>query len=634
MKHLFARLLLCLAVLLALPAAAQNTSTTGDHTVANAPSEKEIAARVNAAAAKGGTPEEISQRIHAALAGTHYQLVGIDGNSNASERILSYDIDVAAHASNTLDVVETIRVVAQGIQVRRGLYRDFPTRYKDRYGNNVVVGFDVIDLKRDGQPEPWFTEHISNGVRVNFGNDDFLKVPATYTYTLHYRTNRQIGFFEDHDELYWNAIGTGWDFPIERASISVHLPQPAPIAQMKAEGYTGAQGSKDQHYTASLAEPGEARWVLTQPLQPREGLTIVLSFPKGLIAQPSSGQQVRWFLHDNRGVLVAVATFLLVFAYLLVNWLRIGRDPDPGIIIARYAPPAGFAPSELRFIKRMNFDDRCFSADLVDMAIKGLIRISSEPKRIGSKEWALQRTDNPPPNDLPNVQRMLYQKLFATDRFLSVTPENRAKLMGAKLSLLKSLNTAYNGRMFKRNAGPAGWAFLMGLAGMVTAFVISRGAGTVVLSVICLAMVMMLAWLGVLMAAPTPEGRKLLDEVDGLKLYLSVAERDDLARMRTPKLDSDRFQALLPYAIALDVEDAWTAKFTAAVGAAAAQQASSQMSWYSGSSFSSMSQFTSGLSGGFNSSIASASSPPGSSSGGGGGGSSGGGGGGGGGGGR
>ena len=580
MNHLLARFLLCLAAMLAFPALAQIDASSG------------------------------------------------------SERILSYDIAVTANANNTLDVTETIRVVAQGIQIRRGLYRDFPTRYKDRYGNNVVVGFDVIDLKRDGQAEPWFTEPMSNGIRVNFGNDDFLKVPATYTYTLRYRTNRQVGFFSDHDELYWNAIGTGWDFPIEHASVSVHLPQPVPVAEMQAEGYTGAQGSKGQDFAASIPEPGVARWALIKPLMPREGLTIVLSFPNGVIAKPSTEQRARWFLHDNRAILIGLGTFLLMFCYLLLSWLRVGRDPEPGIIIARYTPPAGYAPSELRFIRKMNFDDRCFTADLVDMAIKGLIRISNTPKLLDSKEWMLQRADTPLPNDLPNVQRTLYQKLFAIDRLLSVTPENREKLMGAKLVQLKSLNTAYNGRMFKRNGGPAGWAFLIGLIGMIAAFVIANGTGTAVLIVLCFVMLMMLAWFGILMAAPTAEGRKLLDEVDGLKRYLSVAERDDLARMQAPSLDADQFQALLPYAIALDVEDAWSKKFTDAVGAAAAQQATSQMRWYSGSAFSSMNQFTSGLSGSFNASIASASSPPGSSSGGGGGGSSGGGGGGGGGGGR
>ena len=66
--------------------------------------------------------------------------------------------------------------------------------------------------------EPWFTENMRNGVRINTGNDDFLPVPADYTYTIRYRTTRQLGFFADHDELYWNAIGTGWIFPIEKGT--------------------------------------------------------------------------------------------------------------------------------------------------------------------------------------------------------------------------------------------------------------------------------------------------------------------------------------------------------------------------------------------------------------------------------
>ena len=101
-----------------------------------------------------------------------------------------------------------------------------------------------------------------------------------------------------------------------------------------------------------------------------------------------------------------------------------------------------------------------------------------------------------------------------------------------------------------------------------------------------------------------------------------------------PPLDAKRYEAMLPYAVALEVEDAWTDKFTAAVGAAAAVQATQHMHWYRGQSISNIGDFTSSVSSGLNSTSSSASTPPGSSSGGGGGGSSGGGGGGGGGGGR
>ena len=130
-------------------------------------------------------------------------------------------------------------------------------------------------------------------MRINTGNDDFLPVPAEYTYTLRYRTTRQLGFFADHDELYWNAIGTGWAFPIDSGSVDVYLPAPVEVDRLHAEGYTGYQGAKDQDYRAAVIEPGHARWQLTRPLQPSEGFTIVLSFPKGLIPAPSLAQRLR-----------------------------------------------------------------------------------------------------------------------------------------------------------------------------------------------------------------------------------------------------------------------------------------------------------------------------------------------------
>ena len=120
----------------------------------------------------------------------------------AQERITSYDSEIDIRADGSLDVSERITVHAEGNNIRRGIYRDFPTRYKDRYGNRVVVDMQVLDVQRDGKPEPWFTEKKSNGVRINTGNDDFLPVPADFTYTLRYRTTRQLGFFADHDELY------------------------------------------------------------------------------------------------------------------------------------------------------------------------------------------------------------------------------------------------------------------------------------------------------------------------------------------------------------------------------------------------------------------------------------------------
>ena len=134
-----------------------------------------------------------------------------------------------------------------------------------------------------------------------------------------------------------------------------------------------------------------------------------------------------------------------------------------------------------------------------------------------------------------------------------------------------------------------------------------------------------------LLRAPTEMGQKLLDQIEGFRLYLSTAEEERLKVLHPPEKTPELFERYLPYALALDCENEWNAKFAAVLAAAAAAGAAGP-AWYSGR------QWNAGRSGGFTESLgrslaasaAAASTAPGSSSSGsGGGGSSGGGGGGG-----
>ncbi|MDP6136428.1 MAG: DUF2207 domain-containing protein, partial [Arenicellales bacterium] len=132
----------------------------------------------------------------------------------ASERILSFESLVTVEKSGTLTVTETITVLAEGKKIKRGIYRDFPTHYRDRAGNNYTVGFELLSVTRDGLPEPHHIGDLDNGVRVKVGESNTFLQPGKYAYTLTYRSNRQIGFFDTHDELYWNATPHDWSFPI------------------------------------------------------------------------------------------------------------------------------------------------------------------------------------------------------------------------------------------------------------------------------------------------------------------------------------------------------------------------------------------------------------------------------------
>lgn len=553
----------------------------------------------------------------------------------AQERITRYDIRVDIDRDGSLQVTETIRVRAEGEQIRRGIYRDFPTRYRDRYGNRVVVDFRMIDVSRDGKPEPWSVKNRANGVRISIGDDDFLPVPGEFAYTLRYRTTRQLGFFDGHDELYWNAIGHGWVFAIDSATVEARLPEPIAADRLQVSAYTGYAGERAEAYSVSIPQAGLVRWRLSQPLAPQQGFSVVLGFPKGIVAEPTRGQRTWWLLKDNRGVLVALAGLMILATYCLRCWHRIGRDPRPGVVIARYEPPTGHTPAGLRFLRRMGYDTRCFSADLLSLAVDGKLRIQRD-KGLLKDDWELERLgDAPAP---AAEQQTLLDKLFPNNRKLELKNTNASTVSGAQSAHALALEKRFKPAYFNRNGGKVAVAAVIALVGGVLAFVLSGGGGILLIAGIAVLMVATLIAFALLVRAPTPAGRKLLDEIEGLRLYLGVAERDELKRApepdAAPMLDAQRYERLLPFAVALDVEDAWTRKFTAAAGAAGVAAATAGIAWYRGGGVHDLGGLSKAIGGQLASQISSSAHAPGSSSGSGGGGFSGGGGGGGGGGGR
>jgi uncharacterized membrane protein YgcG len=478
---------------------------------------------------------------------------------------------------------------------------------------------------------------VANGVRINTGNDDYLPLPAEHTFTLRYRTTRQLGFFAEHDELYFNAIGTGWAFPIDAARVEVRLPQAVLVGKMSVEGYTGYQGSSGSDYRAEIPAPGVARWYLTRPLNPQEGLTIVVTFPKGLVPEPTPVRRAVWLLNDNLGVLVALAGFILLILFCVREWRRVGRDPAKGVVIARYEPPEGHTPASLRYVRRMGYDMRCFSAEVLALAVAGLIRIVHEDG-LFKDDWRLER-DSSAAGSLTKAQRALLRHLFPGGKqTLELKKTSATTVAGAKSAHSSALEEVSQPRYFKHNGPSIVKALVIAALSGIAAFLIAQGSGVPAIVAICVLMALTLLVFVVLVRAPTAEGRKLMDEVEGLKLYLTVAEREELASMQgpaaPPHLDAKRYEHLLPFAVALEVEDAWTDKFTAAVGAATAAEATRNIAWYRGGGMSDLSSLSRAVGSSLTSQISSASTPPGSSSGSGGGGSSGGGGGGGGGGGR
>jgi len=542
----------------------------------------------------------------------------------ADERILNYHSQVRIESSGVLLVTETIEVRAEGKNIRRGIYRDFPTRYKDRLGNHYRVDFQVISVKRNGAAETWHTENRSNGTRVYFGSAHRLLQTGKHLYELQFSTNRQLGFFDDFDELYWNVTGNGWMFPIDQATALIQVPGEVPPGQMALTAYTGPSGSTASDATSNIVDSRTVKFETTRGLGPREGFTVVAAFPKGIVIEPSVIQKFKWFLSDNASALVLILGWLAALAWYLYAWHRVGRDPERGVIIPRFEAPAGLSPAACSYVSSMAFNRTAFVAAIISLAIKKQLIINED------EEFSLRRVkrkDQLQPT--AGEQALLNELLPLSSSTIELDNKNHSTFSNARNALRKALKKEHLGRLFHLNSIYIGPAFLISVVAAIIA-IFFDGSRSIWIAYVMLT-VPLHGLFVFLMRAPTPAGRIVMDEIEGLKMYLETAEQDRLDRMRSPALTPEVFEAFLPYAYALGVENDWCERFAREMPEEIRRQDAYQPAWYSGNfhGVNALHHIGDNFSSEFSSAISSASSPPGSSSGSGGGGSSGGGGGGG-----
>jgi uncharacterized membrane protein YgcG len=610
----------------------------------------------------------------------------------AREAITSFRSDVTILQDASLVVRETITVIAEGNQIKRGIVREFPTSYKDRYGHRFRVNFEVQSVRRGGQAEPWHTEKRSNGVALYVGSADVVLERGEHQFEIIYRTTRQIGYHDDFDELYWNVTGNGWRLPIEKVVYTLNLPGQSRAIQIAA--YTGASGEAGKDYRLTDDTQGLVRVATTRSFAEGEGLTVAVSFPQGLIHRPDAGEKTNLFLRDNAGILAGLIGLVVILGYYLFFWDRSGRDPEGGAIIPRFKPPEGFSPAAARFVYKMSYDRKAFSSAVINMAVKGYLEIDEEGdeftlRQIGTSSDMLTRGEHRIASRLFSASDQItlvnenhtivaraisafetglkseYQhtyfitnlKFFIGGLVLTTLSIFAVAIMNANLSpppitiavmgitcALAAATAVFTLNFQNRKTVPqVNFASLLSsrsfkYAVIALVFFPQVAIGTVLTGELGTAVPLLGLAFGlvngvflVLLKAPTQMGRSILDEIEGFRLYLGVAEQDRLNQLNPPEKTAELFEKFLPFALALDLENAWSEKFTDVLAAAGAAGEEYHPRWYRGRRWhsGSVGSFSSDLNSTFSNAIASSAVAPGSSSGSGGGGFSGGGGGGG-----
>ena len=506
----------------------------------------------------------------------------------AAERITKFRSDIAIGDDGLMTITETISVIAEGEKIRRGIYRDIPVRYDAGFfGLKQNIPFELRAVSCDGTESPYREENHGIFRRIYIGSKNIELPTGPHTYTIQY-TTRQLRFLTSHDEVYWNATGNAWAFPIERAEATISFPTGIPMDEVLVEGYVGALKSTNQD-DLTIGIEGEKHRVTystKDALKPQEGLTVVATFPSGLITKPSTAQ-----VHLNDPFLVWGSIGLMsVIGYFLTAWLFVGRDPATGVIIPLYEPPENLSPAACRFISRMGYDKECFSVALLSLATQQALTIYEN-----KKGYVLEKTGGPT-DSTSDGEKQIFDHLLHGRNSLAIDRKHHLIFSQAIATLKKNLVREFEGVLFRPNriwffgglllslavlivvVFVAGGATAMGITGFLALWLTFWSCGVVVLlhkvtsswraatsqnsgygpaifltlfalpfiggELIAVGMLAITTsfWimpliLGIvttvavfyeLIKAPTAAGRPIMDQIDGFAMYLSTAEEDRL----------------------------------------------------------------------------------------------------------
>ena len=498
--------------------------------------------------------------------------------ADARSFVLSrFDVELHVLPGGALLVTETVSPRFEGAW--NGIERLIPIEYRTPQGFNYSLLLDRVSVT-DEQGTPLTFESSRERHYRNFRIWIPGATDATRTFVLKYLVRNGLKFFEDHDELYWNVTGDEWDVPIEQASVRIILPPQT--TGVRAQAFTGAYGAREQAATVTIAGSG-IEMTMTRPLGFREGLTAVVGWDTGFVTAPTALDRTRMALVSNWPLGIP----LLIFGLMYRLWSTRGRDPRLRPIAVMYEPPDRLTPAEVGTLVDERPDTRDITATLVDLAVRGYLRITERKAehlfglwssldylfhRIKpQQEWAA----------LPAFERLLLEAVFKDsegDEVLLSALENRfyQSLPGIHDAIFNSLQTRhyYGQRPDRVKQGYLAGGITLGVVLTIGLLALADRWGMAPLTALAAGLLagVIVVGFGRIMPARTQQGTKALEGVLGFEEFLTRVEADRFDRLiKTPEL----FEKFLPYAMALGVEQNWARAFESIVMTAPA--------WYQGS---------------------------------------------------
>jgi hypothetical protein len=488
-------------------------------------------------------------------------ILSAESRAQRSLVIKRFDAGIVVNRDGTVNVTETI--TAQFTGKWNGIFRTVPVDYRTPQGFNWTLRLDLETVTdQNGTPLEVETSRERHYVKYR------IRVPgaenAARTVVIRYRARNGLRFFDSHDELYWNLTGDEWEVPIEAAAGRIELPPE--VSGVRAIAFNGAYGSTAREASVAI-EGTTVRIAMRRRLEFHEGLTAVVGWNKGVVAEPTDADRALGFFAANWPLAIPIPVLLTMFAI----WRRVGRDPRRLPVAVQYEPPASLTPAEAGTLMDYSADMRDVTATVVDLAVRGHLRIEEkqEPVLFGlTSRWEyvfhqLEPAAGTPP--LERHERQILSGIFGGETEVELSDlknEFYRHLPGIKDSIFERLvgRGLYQSHPDKVRSNWRLGALAFGL--VVFGIGVTLGAKLnltpVPFVVAALTSGLIILAFGQAMPARTVAGARALEKVLGFEEFLDRVEKERLERIvKTPEL----FERFLPYAMAFGVERKWARAF-------------------------------------------------------------------------
>ena len=506
-------------------------------------------------------------------------LVGCD--APASDSVTRMDIAVQVAADGALTVTETFDV--DFASPRHGPYLTFVTHQQtDTVGRFRELTYETQSVTSPtGAPAEYTVVHPSDAMdALQIGSTSTTET-GTQTYEVVYRLTGVMNprvESSQADELFWNVIGTGWTIPLSNITVTVT----SPVATTATQCWQGA--TYDQACTANSANGTTATYTQAS-LKPGEGLAIVAGWPTGTYmgAEPryvtNAVPPPPFELTPVTGAAAGGGVLLVLLVGLGLWWrsrdrmyvgLTPGNLPVAGEdaptqrvtkvpYAVRFTPPDRVTPGMVGTLIDKKADLRDVTATLVDLAVRGLVRI----ERDDDEDMRVVRLDATRAGLAP-FETTLLKGLFSKKQKGVAGP---GVLTGVRFgkAVASARDELYESVLesgwFTRNPKVNKTGFIAA-AIFVTAF---SFFAVIILATVGLGLLLIpLLMIGALLVAATrwsagrtATGGAALSQTLGFKQYLETAEADQLRWEE----GEDLFSRYLPYAIAFDCAERWAKVF-------------------------------------------------------------------------